>query len=119
MTAPIRLAAALTAAALLVGCGSAPTGFPSAPSARTGQVAAANFDRMEISYSYKLGNKAAKVFLAAAEKAAESFRSAKSTCKFTPKSGLFGTTIQVELAGTMENVMALRTELDALYKANK
>jgi hypothetical protein len=118
MTAPIRLAAALTVTALLVGCGSTPAAVHT-PMARAGQVAAANWDRMEISYTYKLGSKAAKAFLAEAEAAAESYRKAKTTCTLTAKGGLFGTTIQVELAGTMENVMNLREDLDALHKKHK
>lgn len=119
MTASIRLAAALTAAALLVGCGTAPTGLTVAQGARPGQVAAANWDRMEVSYTYKLGSKAAKAFLAEAEEPAEAHRKAKGTCKLTPKDGFFGTTIQVELAGTMEQVMGLRKDLDALFKKHK
>ena len=116
-----RLAAVLTTALLLAGCGAAPTRVPSAARTGAGQVAARDFsfDRMEEEYSYKLGNKAAKAFLEAAEKAAEPYKKNKTTCELKAKSGFFGTTIQVNLAGTIANVSELHKALDALFKAHK
>lgn len=114
-----RFALVLTTALLLAGCGAAPTA-PTAASARAGQqVAAKDWDRMEISYSYKLGAKAAKQFVADAEALAKDFKASKGTCKLTAKAGLFSTTVQVELAGPMAPVMALRDQLDALHKKLK
>lgn len=121
MPTTLRLATVLAAAALLTACGTTPGMTGPARTAAAGQVAARDvgFNRMELEYSYKLGNKAAKAFLAEAEKAAAPYEDKGTTCELKPDAGLFGTKIQVKLAGKMEQVVPLREALDALYKAHK
>lgn len=121
MPTPFRLATVLAAAALLTACGTAPGMMNPARPAAAGQVAArdAGFSYREFEYTYKLGNKAAKAFLAAAEKAAAPYTDKGAVCELKPDAGLFGTKIRVKLAGETAHVVPLREALDALYKAHK